>query len=133
MTEDTLQTELGSGSVARTPATYSRTGAEEQYMRLTAEVLTDMADTSEWPVYFDHCFQRITLDTVFSGEWYEYVEGRPAYQSVTDTQLLEAIDVALRMVRGGLETVDRLNAYSLWHRGKLDNSDEYETPQGWTQ
>ncbi len=53
------------------------------YMHLTKEVLPSMArsDRTNWPVSEDHCFQRIILDHVCGGVWYEHLD-RPAYKTL---------------------------------------------------
>ena len=55
------------------------------YMHLTKKVLPALArgDRKNWPVSADHCFQRIVLDHVFGGVWYEYLD-RPAYKHLTN-------------------------------------------------
>ena len=44
----------------------------------------------KWPVKDDHCFQRIVLDTICNGPWYEYLE-RPTYQYISENQALNAV------------------------------------------
>ena len=41
----------------------------EQYLHLTRTVMPALAQTSKrnWPVWNDHCFQRIVLDTICGG------------------------------------------------------------------
>ena len=53
------------------------------YMHLTKVVLPSMArsDLTNWPVSEDHCFQRIILDHVCGGVWYEHLD-RPAYKTL---------------------------------------------------
>ena len=88
------------------------------YMHLTKEVLPSMArsDRTFWPVSEDHCFQRIVLDNVCGGVWYEHL-GRPAYKHLTNDQAQRAVmlcqDIAER--RANLQ---QLNHQSLFWRGK---------------
>ena len=57
------------------------------YIHLTKEVLPSIAKkkSPDWPVYEDHCFQRIVLDTICGGVWYEHLK-RPAYMNLTNEQ-----------------------------------------------
>lgn len=88
------------------------------YMHLTKEVLPSLAksDRPDWPVSEDHCFQRIVLDHVFGGVWYEHLD-RPAYKHMTNNQAQRAVmlcqDIAER--RANLQ---ELNQQSLFWRGK---------------
>ena len=43
------------------------------------------SDRTNWPVSEDHCFQRIVLDNVCGGVWYEHLD-RPAYKHLTRTK-----------------------------------------------
>jgi len=54
------------------------------YLHLTKEILPSLARSSrrDWPVREDHCFQRIVLDTICDGVWYEHLD-RPAYKNLT--------------------------------------------------
>jgi hypothetical protein len=90
------------------------------YLRLTGETLPEQAQAGEgWPVHLDHCFRRIVLDAVFEDEWYDHVDGRPAYEALTADQLREAIAVAESMLDDP-ERVRTLNERSLRYRGELD-------------
>ena len=88
------------------------------YMNLTKEVLPSLArnDQTDWPVREDHCFQRIVLDHVCGGVWYEHL-ARPAYKHMTNNQAQRAVmlcqDIAER--RANLQ---ELNQQSLFWRGK---------------
>jgi hypothetical protein len=86
----------------------------EEYRRLTAEVLPAQAD-EDWPVREDHCFQRIVLDTLFEGVWYDHVDGRPAVDRLTADELRAAIGVAASMLDDP-ERVRELNDRSLAYR-----------------
>ena len=89
------------------------------YIYLTKEVLPSIARSGErhWPVREDHCFQRIVLDTICSGVWYEQL-ARPAYKHLTNDQALRAVKLCQDIVE---ERVDlkQLNQQSLIWRGKL--------------
>ena len=70
------------------------------YIQLTKEVLLSLAKKSpDWPVYEDHCFQRIVLDTVCGGVWYEHLK-RPAYKNLTKEQAKLAVDLCEDIVNG---------------------------------
>ena len=89
------------------------------YIYLTKEVFPSIARSGErhWPVREDHCFQRIVLDTICSGVWYEQLT-RPAYKHLTNDQALRAVKLCQDIVE---ERVDlkQLNQQSLIWRGKL--------------
>ncbi|CAM3764829.1 hypothetical protein [Polynucleobacter brandtiae] len=53
----------------------------ERYLHLTKNVMPILAKTTQtdWPVQNDHCFQRIVLDAICDGPWYDKII-RPAYQ-----------------------------------------------------
>ena len=53
-------------------------------MHLTSEVLPSLAKkkSHDWPVYQDHYFQRIVLDTICGGAWYEQRK-RAGYKNLT--------------------------------------------------
>ena len=77
----------------------------EQYLHLTRTVMPALAQTSKrhWPVRNDHCFQRIVLDTICSGVWYDHI-ARPAYK-----HLIQAIEHHRKRVRF-FSTVELVNA-----------------------
>ncbi|MFT7105740.1 MAG: hypothetical protein ACJAVT_000255 [Yoonia sp.] len=62
-----------------------------RYLVLTEEVMAKIARTSDirWPVRYDHCFQRIVLNTVWNGVWYEHL-ARPAYKHLSSEQPVRA-------------------------------------------
>ena len=88
------------------------------YMHLTKEVLPSMArsDRTNWPVSEDHCFQRIILDHVCGGVWYEHLD-RPAYKNLTNTQAETAVRLC-RDIADGQADLEQLNKQSLIWRGK---------------
>ena len=61
----------------------------ERYLTLTKHILPE-ASHSGWPVTEDHCFQRIVLDNICGGVWYDHIP-RPAYKYMTDNQVLRAV------------------------------------------
>lgn len=88
------------------------------YMHLTKEVLPSLArtDQTDWPVSEDHCFQRIVLDHVCGGVWYEHL-GRPAYKHLTNKQAQLAVKIC-QDITDGRADLKRLNQQSLVWRGK---------------
>ena len=89
------------------------------YMHLTKEVLPSVArsDRQDWPVSEDHCFQRIVLDHVCGGIWYEYLD-RPAYKHLTNEQAQLAVKLCQDIIDGRVD-LKQLNKQSLIWRGKL--------------
>ena len=88
------------------------------YMHLTKEVLPSMArsDRTNWPVSEDHCFQRIILDQICGGVWYEHL-GRPAYKHLTKDQAQRAVELC-RDIADGRADLRQMNQQSLMWRGK---------------
>ena len=88
------------------------------YMHLTKEVLPSLARNNQtnWPVSEDHCFQRIILDQVCSGVWYEHL-GRPAYKHLTNEQAQRAVELCQGIIEGR-EDLRQMNQQSLIWRGK---------------
>ena len=92
-------------------------GLRREYLRLTREVLPERAGREDWPLRYDHCFQRVVLDAVAGRTWYDDI-GRPAVRSMTEGQLRAAVTVARRLAEEGEPLLRRLNAESLAARGK---------------
>lgn len=90
-----------------------------RYMSLTKEAMPRLARTSHrhWPVRNDHCFQRIVLDAVCGGAWYDHI-ARPAYKHLTRDQAVQAAALCDRMISGEAD-LTQLNRQSLIWRGKL--------------
>ncbi|MEM9970993.1 MAG: hypothetical protein AAF762_07820 [Pseudomonadota bacterium] len=88
-------------------------------MRLTREVLPDVArrPETEWPVVNDHCFQRIVLDAVSGGVWYDHIP-RPAYKNLDRDQAARAVALCQDILAGRAD-LHALNRQSLAWRGKL--------------
>ena len=89
------------------------------YMHLTKTVMPSLAPTAErnWPVREDHCFQRIVLDTICGGVWYQHLE-RPAYKNLTIKQAQQAVQLCQDIIDGSAD-LWQLNRQSLLWRGKL--------------
>ena len=90
-----------------------------RYLHLTQNVMPALAETrsNEWPVRNDHCFQRIVLDTVCSGVWYDHIL-RPAYKNLTLEQAGHAVLICENIIAGSVDLAG-LNRQSLAWRGKL--------------
>lgn len=73
--------------------------------------------TKRWPVVNDHCFQRIVLDAVCGGVWYDHVP-RPAYKNLTVGQARAAVAIC-EAILDGSEDLTKLNRQSLLWRSKL--------------
>ncbi|SDF22325.1 hypothetical protein [Halorientalis regularis] len=91
-----------------------------EYDRLVHERLPAAArDGEEWPIHADHCFARIVLDDLFEDEWYDHVDGRPAYEHLSAAELRGAIDTAHRLLDEGPSLATELNRNSLRWRDEL--------------
>jgi hypothetical protein len=90
----------------------------DTYLHLTRVVLPSAARSGDrsWPVHEDHCFQRIVLDTICAGVWYEHLD-RPAYRHLSHDQAKRAVDLCHAIVEGRVDLC-RLNQQSLAWRGK---------------
>ncbi|WP_346292375.1 hypothetical protein [Sphaerothrix gracilis] len=90
-----------------------------RYLQLTNQVLPEAAKTRQFPVRFNHCFQRIILDNLFQTCWYEVLEkGKtPAYQQLSKSQLEAAIAIANSVLEQPDEYLAALNRKSLHWRG----------------
>ncbi|MEO0370332.1 MAG: hypothetical protein AAF231_02650 [Pseudomonadota bacterium] len=97
----------------------AREDAVARYLHLTKEVMPAMARSPActWPVVNDHCFQRIVLDAVSGGVWYDHI-ARPAYRNMTSDQVQKAVTLCEGII-SGTEDIDVLNRQSLMFRGKL--------------
>ena len=97
--------------------TSDRMNLEQDWLQLTRETLPSLAASRSWPVREDHCFQRILLDAVCGGVWYDHVNGRPAYRRIDAERLAAAVALGERVAKGE-EDLHALNAQSLsWRRG----------------
>ncbi|MEM1233728.1 MAG: hypothetical protein AAGH70_06340 [Pseudomonadota bacterium] len=87
----------------------------ERYLTLTREILPSLAKQRGWPVTADHCFQRIILDTVCGGVWYNHI-AKPAVRNMTPDQARAACTLA-EGIRDGLVELGGLNEQSkTWRR-----------------
>ncbi|MEM6760339.1 MAG: hypothetical protein AAF601_12755 [Pseudomonadota bacterium] len=88
------------------------------YIHLTGTVLPAMARRADvrWPVREDHCFQRIVLDHVCGGVWYDTLK-RPAYKHLSRAQAEQAASLA-QDIADGRADLTAMNRQSLIWRGK---------------
>lgn len=91
-----------------------------QYLDLTNRVLPELAAARNFPVRFNHCFQRIILDNLFGRCWYEVLARtrEPAYKQLTEEQLEQAIALANNLIDQPDSYLPQLNQNSLNWRGK---------------
>ncbi|RDC60242.1 Methylated-DNA--[protein]-cysteine S-methyltransferase [Alteripontixanthobacter maritimus] len=89
----------------------------ESWFVLTRETMPALAREREWPVRFDHCFQRILLDNAVGAKWRDQIAS-PAYRNASDAQLKRAIALGEAAVADE-EDLAELNRRSLAWRGKL--------------
>lgn len=90
------------------------TALRETYDRLVHDRLPAAARAAgDWPIREDHCFARVVLDAVFEDAWDAHVDGRPAYEHLSATQLRDAIAIARRLLEAGRPLVAARNRDSL--------------------
>jgi len=99
------------------PAT-TPTNLAQQYLHLTRRVMPMLAQSNRchWPVRNDHCFQRIVLDTLCGGTWYDHIP-RPAYKHLSSAQARQAVKLCKQIIAGRVD-LTALNRQSLTWRGK---------------
>lgn len=90
-----------------------------RYLHLTETVMPTLAlqEMRHWPVRNDHCFQRIVLDTLCNGVWYDHI-ARPARQHLDQAQAVAAVRLCEAIIAGEID-LTVLNRQSLAWRGKL--------------
>ncbi|SEO03209.1 hypothetical protein SAMN05216227_10416 [Pseudorhodobacter antarcticus] len=90
-----------------------------RYVHLTRTVMPKLArgEKRHWPVRNDHCFQRIVLDTICEGVWYDHI-ARPAYKHLSQTQALAAVHLCEQIIADQID-LTALNQKSLTWRCKL--------------
>jgi len=97
------------------------TQLRKQYLELTNQVLPELAVSQNFPVQYNHCFQRIILDNLFGRCWYEVLERKqqPAYKQLTEEQLEQAIMIVNSIIAQPDSYLQQLNQNSLNWRGKF--------------
>jgi|TARA_B110000902_G_scaffold152676_1_gene175385 hypothetical protein len=90
----------------------------EDYLTMTRDIMPKMAleFSNNWPVKYDHCFQRIVLDSVCQGVWYKSIK-RPAYKYLNHAQATTAVKLCNEIIAGKVD-LSQLNRQSLTWRGK---------------
>ena len=88
-----------------------------EWFALTRDRMPDAASARNWPVHFDHCFQRILLDNAVGGVWREEIKP-PAYRNASEATLKRAIELGQQAMAGQAD-LHELNRRSLAWRGKL--------------
>ena len=90
----------------------------EDYLTMTRDIMPKMALelSNNWPVQYDHCFQRIVLDSVCQGVWYKSIK-RPAYKYLNHAQATTAVKLCNEIIAGKVD-LSQLNRQSLTWRGK---------------
>jgi hypothetical protein len=90
-----------------------------RYVHLTRTVMPRLArgEKRHWPVQNDHCFQRIVLDIICAGVWYDHI-ARPAYKHLNQMQALAAVHLCEQIIADQID-ITTLNQKSLAWRGKL--------------
>ncbi|MEO0357363.1 MAG: hypothetical protein AAF386_03525 [Pseudomonadota bacterium] len=92
----------------------SRVDWVSAYQTLTKQTLPNAA-TPSWPVSHDHCFQRIVLDHICGGVWYDHM-ARPAYVHMTKDQVRLAVALCHSILDGSVD-LHALNAQSIaWRK-----------------
>ncbi len=90
-----------------------------RWLRLTRVELPQRARAERWPLREDHCFQRVVLDAVCGGRWYDVVSDRPAYRHLDIGRLRRAVELAEQLLSTeGVQLLRQLDDQSLRWRGK---------------
>ncbi|HIK18513.1 MAG TPA: hypothetical protein IGS53_24955 [Leptolyngbyaceae cyanobacterium M33_DOE_097] len=90
------------------------------YLELTNQDLPKLANSRNFPVRYNHCFQRIILDNLFGRCWYEVLDRKrgAAYMQLTEEQLERAIALAKQIIEQPDAYLQALNQNSLRWRKK---------------
>lgn len=88
-----------------------------------------LAKRRQFPVKYNHCFQRIILDNLFGRCWYEVLERKQgaAYKQLSQEQLERAIALCQATITRSDEYIRQLNQNSLRWRGKSFGMRESES------
>lgn len=97
-------------------ATPDRQAIVARWFTLTRSEMPAVARDRGWPVFADHCFQRILLDNACGGPWRETIAA-PAWRNAPDAILTRAIDLGDAALLGA-QDLATLNRQSLTWRGK---------------
>nr|WP_255654672.1 hypothetical protein [Alishewanella maricola] len=90
----------------------------DQYRYLTQFIMPKEAldKRHDWPIKHDHCFQRVVLDNVCNGAWYDYIK-QPAYRHLSAAQAQAAVKLCEDILAGEVD-LHCLNKRSLRWRQK---------------
>jgi hypothetical protein len=100
---------------------------QREYIELTNEAMPSIATNKRRPLRFNHCFQRIILETLFQDCWHNHLDRSsriPTYKQLTKPRLLQAMDIVQQMISSP-ETIKEYNCNSLTYRNKLLNPTNY--------
>ena len=88
-------------------------------MHLTKNVMPCLALTAgrNWSVREDHYFQRIVLNTICCGVWYEHLE-RPAYKNLTIEQAQRAVQLFRDIIDASVDFWQLNRQWLIWRRKK---------------
>ncbi|MEE4207575.1 MAG: GCN5-related N-acetyltransferase [Erythrobacter sp.] len=87
-----------------------------RWLDLTRNRMPDAAMARDWPVRFDHCFQRILLDNAVGGPWRDTITP-PAYRNIDSITLARAIGLGEDALEGRADLA-AMNRRSLAWRGR---------------
>ena len=104
----------------------SRKELVSRWNTLVRVTLPDMASPNHWPIFLDHCFMRVCLDTALGGPWHLSVK-RPAIRHLTDDQLEAAIAIGESVVARP-HTLDALNKASIAGRRASKSHSKLHNP-----
>jgi hypothetical protein len=91
---------------------------ERDWLELTQRRMPRAARGRGWPIWQDHCFQRVLLDNACGGVWYDHILGRPAYACAARAQLERAVALGEAALAGEAD-LSELNRRSLaWRRAR---------------
>ena len=93
----------------------NRDELNEKWFALTRDRMPDLAESRDWPVSEDHCFQRILLDNAIGAKWADQIPA-PAYIHAPDEVMRRAVELGEAAIEGS-EDLAALNANSLAWRG----------------
>jgi len=93
---------------------------QQEYLFLTNEVIPERAKRDQWPIWENHCLQRILLDHLFGDAWHRHLpQGQtPAYRQLHLQQLGLLLYRTHQLLWSSMDEVDRLNQQSLTWRQK---------------
>jgi hypothetical protein len=93
---------------------------QEVYLDSTNNTLPNLSKKRNWPVRFNHCFQRIILDHLFEDSWYNHLSRKEAaYKQLNTDQLEQAVKFIEKIIRSEDTFLVEANRNSLKWRGKL--------------